>query len=199
MRSVRHSALIGLFAVMALAGCSTQPGVAKDDFDIAALLVTASEADSAGGWVVSPDEGPVGGKSGDCTGAPYAWPDLREIAHASQFLDRTDETIAVVVKQVDGDAAANVQALRGALAPCAPASGEVEHGAMINPIGDDSFAYQSAGRDGGGDFTTSNMLVACGDLVLETISVSYSNQLDQAALESVVSPALDRLSAAGGC
>lgn len=151
------------------------------------------------GWTITPDDGPVDGKTDDCTGAPYDWPDLQTLDHASQFLDRPDETVALVVKRVDGQASESVEALRGALAPCAPQSGAVPNGAMITLVGDDSFAYQSRSSDDLGDFTFSNMLVSCEDLILEVSLLSYSSELDQAGLEELVSPSIERLTEAGGC
>lgn len=171
---------------------------AGGDAELAAILLTDSEAGSAG-WTAAADEGPVDGSTTDCTGAPFDWPDLETVAHASQFLNRPDESVALVVKRLDGDAAANIEALRQALAPCAPESGEVLHGAMITPVGDDSFAYQSLASDDQGDYVFSSMLIACGDLSLETLSISYTNELDQEELEELVAPAIERLLDAGGC
>lgn len=198
----RASAVAGSVLLLALTGCgpsATPDPVATDHAELVALLLSPAEAESLGGWVVTPDDGPVDGDSKDCTGAAYDWPDLPIVDHASQFLDRTDEMVGIVVKRLDGDAVANVEALRGALAPCTPESGELPHGAMIEPVGDDSFAYQSVGTDDQGDYVFSNMLVACDDLVLEVLSISYSNVLDQAGLEDVVAPAVGRVLDAGRC
>jgi hypothetical protein len=192
-------ALVALVA-LTITGCAA-PAVtvsAVGDAELAAILVTDNEAGSAG-WTAADDEGPVDGSTTDCTGAPFDWPDLETVAFPSQFLNRPDESVALVVKHLDGDTAANVEALRQALAPCAPSSGGLLHGAMITPVGDDSFAYQSLASDDQGDYVLSNMLIACGNLSLEVLSISYSNQLDQSELEDVVAPAVDRLLEAGGC
>lgn len=183
--------------MIGLSGCSATGGdIAGGDADIIPFMLTPEEAI---GWSITADHGPVDGDSPDCTGAPYDWPDLTIIANASQFLDRRDETVGVVLKRLDGDASVQVEALRGALAPCAPASGEVKNGAMIKVVGDDSFAYQSVGSDESGNFAFSNMLVACGDLILETTVISYSSELDQAGLERLVAPVVGRMSADQGC
>jgi hypothetical protein len=159
-------------------------------------VLTESEAP---GWVVSVDEGAVDGDSPDCTGAPYEWPNLSTVAHASQFLDRADETVNVVVKRLSGRAAQNVEALRGALEPCAPGGQPSQNGAMIELVGDDSFAYQVNASDVDGDYVFSNMLVACGDLLLEVSSISYSREIDQAELEALVAPVVRRMTDAEQC
>ncbi|MCA0217982.1 MAG: hypothetical protein LCH43_11595 [Actinobacteria bacterium] len=88
-----------------------------------------------------------------------------------------------------------MEALRQALAPCAPTSGPVkEHGGMIDLLGDDSFTYQSSGSDDLGDLAFSNMLVACGDLMLEVSSKSYTSQLNQSELEQLFAPLVTRMS-----
>jgi len=108
--------------------------------------------------------------------------------------------VSVLVKRYDRAAAVNVEALREALAPCAPATAPVKrHGAMIDTVGDDSFTYQTSSSDDLGDFTFSNMLVACGDLMLEVSSMSYISQLDQAELEELVAPVVQRMSEDQGC
>ena len=180
-----------------LAGCTGVPAHVSDaEVPVANLLLTAAEAD---GWEVTPDSGDVDGDSPDCTGAPFAWPALETVDHASQFLDRTDEVIAVVVKRLDGPGALQVDGLRGTLAPCAPSSGELEHGAIITPSGDDSFAYQAMDADDRGELTFSNMLVACGDLLVEALTRSYNSELDQEELEQLLSPVIHRIEADQGC
>ena len=151
------------------------------------------------GWTVTADEGPVDGDTPDCTGAPYEWPPNDTVAHASQFLDRRDESVSLVLKRTDRDGALNIEALRGALAPCTAAGQESRHGAMIKDIGDDSFAYQVRGEDAHGDFTILNMLISCGDLIVEAVAQTYSNELAQTELETLVTPVVNRMSAAGDC
>ncbi|MBN9177208.1 MAG: hypothetical protein J0I43_07560 [Microbacterium sp.] len=160
------------------------------------LMVTVSEAP---GWTVTADHGDVGGESSDCTGAPFAWPDTTIVAHASQFLDREGESVAVVLKRFDGAAAPSVDAVRRSVAPCALGQLPRRNGSMIEAIGEDSFAYQAAGTDDAGSWVMSNMVAACGDLLLETITMSSTNQLDQAELESLVSGVAERMSADQGC
>jgi hypothetical protein len=114
-------------------------------------------------------------------------------------LDLKKDSIAVIVKQLNRQAAANVQALREALAPCAPASGPRLHGAMIHPVGDDSFAYQANGEDSGGKYVLDDTLIACGRYEMEAIRISYSKKPDQAGVESVLSSAVNRMLKAGHC
>jgi len=70
---------------------------------------------------------------------------------------------------------------------------------MIEPVGSDSFAYQTRGDGEGGEFGFSNILVACGPLVLEAQSISYSDELDQEELEELIAPVVDRMVAAEPC
>lgn len=180
-----------------LSGCvSAATDPSGGDPELTGMLLSDSEA---GPWLLSPDNGPVDGETPDCTGAPYDWPDLGTLAYASQFIDRPDESIALILKRFDGEASVNVEALRGALEPCTPPSGAIRHGAMIDPVGDDSFAYQSAGQSDQGDYSFSNMLVACGDLLAEASAISYTGKLDQAELESLLTPVLTRMFRDQGC
>lgn len=166
---------------------------------MSALLVSNHEA-SSHGWTASPDNGPVDADSTDCTGAAYAWPKIKTIAHASQFLDASDsDEIFVVAKKYDGRAAQNVVALRGALAPCTPPSGAREHGAIISRWGDDSFAYQSKGKDDTGAFVLDDTVVACGDYELEAEWTSYSQSVSQSKLEALLAPAVERMLKVGNC
>ena len=139
--SVRNlSVLAGTMVLLTLTACAPSlSDLAGGDPEMRSLMLSSADAD---GWLVSPDDGPVDGGTPDCTGAPYDWPDMTVEAHAAQFLDRPNESISVVMKRYDGAAAVNVEALRQALAPCAPTSGPVrEHGAMIDLLGDDSLSY----------------------------------------------------------
>lgn len=181
-----------------LAGCApaADSQTAGGDPDLVPLLLDGAEA---GGWLVTPDDGPSGGVSGDCTGAPFAWADTRVLATAAEFLDRPDESIALILERLDGTASDRLDQVRLALAPCTPPSMTELHGAMIHPVADDSFAYQSAGTDATGDFTFSDLLIACGSLLLEGMSQSYSGQLAQAEFEDLVEPVVDRLVATGEC
>jgi hypothetical protein len=43
------------------------------------------------------------------------------------------------------------------------------------------------------------MLVACGDLILEVSSISYSREIDQAELEALVAPVVRRMTDAEQC
>jgi hypothetical protein len=70
---------------------------------------------------------------------------------------------------------------------------------MIELVGDDSFAYQVNASDVDGDYLFSNMLVACGNLLLEASSISYSRELDQAELEALVAPVVRRMTDAEQC
>jgi len=152
-----------------------------------------------GGWTITPDDGPLGGSTTDCKGEDYDWPDLEILAGGSQFLDREGESVALVVEKVDGDAADDVEALRGALDPCSPASTTAEHGAMITPVGEDSFAYQTPGDDGLADYLSYTMVIACGPYHLEALAYDYSEQFDQQQFEDLIAPALERVLDAGDC
>ena len=186
-----------LVLVLGISGCASTGGdIAGGDAELIQLMLSPAEAS---GWSITPDDGPVDGDSPDCTGAPYVWPDLTTVAHASQFLSHRDETVSVVLKRLDDAAATQVEALRGALAPCARSSSESAHGAMINLVGDDSFAYQTSGSDDLGEYAFSNMLVACGDVMLEVSTISYSFKLNHAALEDLVSPIMKRIDIDEGC
>lgn len=184
--------------VLSLTACvGAQPEELGHNDELERMLITSAEAL---GWDITPDDGPVDGKSGDCTGAAYDWPDTRTLDHASQFLDRPDETVAVLIRRVDGDASGEIEALRGALAPCAPSTGEtLQHGAIITERGDDSFAYQTPGTDDRGNFLFTNMLISCADLLVEVLAQSYPQQLDQEGLEELISPVVQRVEVAGGC
>ena len=200
MRIQRPFALAAVLS-LTLAGCTSAGSdeVAGGDAEMIDFMLTG---DDAPGWIITPDEGEVDGPSPDCTGAPYEWPEITMTAYASQFLDRPDESVSVLLKRLDGEAALRVDALRGALAPCAPSGGISYNGAMIDLVGDDSFAYQTNATDDLGDYLFSNMVIACGDLILEVSSISsisYSRELDQAALESLASPVVERLVADQGC
>ena len=70
---------------------------------------------------------------------------------------------------------------------------------MIGLVGDDSFAYQTRGNDERGDFTFANMLISCGGLILEALTQTYTGELDQAGLESLVAPVVARMNDAEGC
>lgn len=199
---MRHAWVIATASLVAVAltGCVAVSPAQEEKAELTAMLVQPAEAESLGGWAITPDDGPVDGESTDCTGAPYDWPDINTLAHASEFLDREMESIALLIKRQDADTAANVEALRGALAPCSPSTGGArKYGAVIEPVGDDSFAYQSLGSDDMGDYTFSNMLIACGDLILEVFATTYSGDLDQAELEELVSPSVERMQDAADC
>ena len=200
MRKVAHLTLASIAAALLLVGCAA-PGDAPHNADNPeAMLVTRAEAAAHGGWSVSRDDGPVDGDSKDCTGAPYKWPRQKTLAHASQLLDgASDESIAIIVKRLDSSAAINLKALRGAIAPCVPATGVKLHGAMIHALGDDSFAYQSRGQDDNGTYVLDDTLVACGKYEMEAIWISYSQTFDQAGLESLLLPAVKRMIKAGHC
>jgi hypothetical protein len=191
---------LAIAALLALAGCGAPvAGVgafAGGDAEMIDFMLTVAEAD---GWAVTPDEGPVEGNTPDCTGAAYDWPDISMLGYASQFLDREDETVSLVLKRLDGEAALRVDAVRGALEPCAPSGGVEFNGAMIDVSGDDAFAYQTRGSDDLGDFMFSNMVIACGDLILEVSSYSYSLRIDQARLEALAAPVVDRMIEDEGC
>jgi len=197
MRSSVTFIAIGAIVTAMVSGCV---GAATDraggDPSLTVMMLSDAEAEA---WLLSPDDGPVDGETPDCTGAPYDWPDLTTVAFASQFLDRRDETVGLILKRFDGAAEVMIEALRGALEPCAPASGAILHGAMIDPVGDDSFAYQSTGQGDQGEFSFSNMLVACGDLLAEASAISYSDELDQSELEELLEPVLSRMFSDQGC
>jgi hypothetical protein len=184
---------------VALVGCGGSRTSNQTAAADAELLDVILSADEAPGWTITPDEGAVDGDTPDCTGAPYTWPDISTTAHASQFLDRADETVGLVLKRLSGRAAQSVEALRGALEPCAPEGHPSLHGAMIDVVGDDSFAYQVNASDVDGDYLFSNMVISCGELILEASSISYSGRLDQAELEALVAPVVARMTAAEQC
>jgi len=192
---IQISFVVSAIALLSVVLVSCSSGRSQDKradaaSDVSTFLLTESESP---GWTITPDEGEVSGDSPDCTGAPFDWPDSAIAARASQFLDRPDETVAVVLKRLDAHAAVHVDAVRRAMQPCFASAGLSSHGAMIARSGDDSFAYQAGGSDESGDYQFSNMVIACGDLLLETMSISYSNRLDQAAIESLVAPVVARL------
>jgi len=202
MRHVTIAVSVALVTTVLLAGC-VPSGSGTRAPGIKAMLVSNGEA-SSHGWTASPDNGPVDGDSPDCTGAPFAWPKITSVAHASQFLDSTDsdsdsDSIFVVAKKYDGQASPNVKALRRALAPCAPRSGAIEHGAIITVRGDDSFAYQSKGKDDTGAYVLDDTVFACGDYELEAEWISYSQSVSQSKLEDLLAPALSRMLKAGNC
>lgn len=200
MRQLGFAITVALASAVLLAGCAPSAPSGKGS-GISTLLVSNEEA-SSHGWTASPDNGPVDGDSPDCTGAPYAWPKIKTIAHASQFLDASDsdsDSIFVVAKKYDGRTAQNVVALRGALAPCAPPSGAREHGAIITRWGDDSFAYQSKGKDDTGAFVFDDTVIACGDYELEAEWTSYSHSVSQGKLEALLAPAVKRMLKLGSC
>ena len=183
-----------------LAGCAPSAGGTSAS-RISTLLVSSEEARTHG-WTASPDNGPVDGDSPDCTGAPFAWPKIKSVAHASQFLDSSDsdsDSVFVVAKEYDGPASPNIKALRRAIAPCAPPSGALEHGAIITRWGDDSFAYQSKGKDDTGSYVLDDTVIACGDYELEAEWISYSHSVSQSKLEDLLAPAVKRMLKAGNC
>lgn len=189
---------LALMSAAVLAGCTASGGGAKSS-GISALLVSDEEAKSHG-WTATPDSGPVDGDSTDCTGAPFAWPKVKTTDHASQFLDSSDsDSIFVVVKEFDNPAAPNIKAVRVALAPCAPPSGARQHGAIITIRGDDSFAYQSKGKDDTGAYALDDTVIACGNYELEAIWTSYSLSVSQSKLEHLLAPAVTRMMNAGNC
>ena len=193
------AAASALIAGLLLAGC-TPTGAAPQAGDPASMLVSQAEASAHGGWTVSAANGPVDGDTSDCTGAPYDWPHIKTEAHASQFLHKgTDDSISVIIKRLNGKADLNIKAVRAAVAPCAPSSGARRYGAMIKPVGDDSFAYQSEGEDESGRFVLDDTLVACGSFEMEAVCISYSQTFDQAGLESLLSSAITRMLKAGNC
>ena len=198
MRIQGSRLVIVMLLALGLSGCAalSEDPVAGGDEELIEFMLAPSEAPE---WVFTPDEGPVEGGSPDCTGAPYEWPDIAMRAYASQFLDRRDETVAVLLKRLDGAASVHIEAARGALEPCAPSSGAVEHGAMVEKVGDDSFAYQTRGEDEFGEFFYSNMVISCGDLLLELSSFDYSLELDQAGLERLVAPVVGRMRSDQDC
>lgn len=199
MRKVGFAVALVAMTGLLLSGCA--PRAAAKSTAPASMLVSHSEASAHGGWTVTADTGPVDGDSPDCTGKPYTWPKLKLVAHASQFLDKgDDDSIAVIVKQRNGRTVADVKALRASLKPCAPASGARLHGAMIHPMGDDSFAYQAYGQDEMGKYVLDDTLIACGSYEMEAIRITYSStKPDQAGIESVLSSAIQRMLKAGHC
>lgn len=198
MRIRVASLVVGALLTTTIVGCApaADSATAAGDPELVAMLLNGSDA---GGWLVSPDEGEVGGVSGDCTGAPFAWVDLRVEAVAAEFLDRPDESISLTLKRMDADASIVIDQVREALDPCTPEGTAREHGAMIDPVASDSFAYQTRGDGADGEFGFSNILIACGPLLLEGQSMSFSDELDQAELEALVAPVVERMIAAEAC
>jgi len=199
MRNLGLLAAVAILTGAICSGCAPSPGAKATLLE--SMLVSPSEASAHGGWTVTAGTGPVDGDSADCSGKPFSWPKVKLIAHASQFLDEgDDDSIAVIVKQLDGAAAADVTALRAALKPCAPTAGVRLHGAMLQPVGEDSFAYQSMGTDDTGEYTLDDTLIACGHYEMEAIRITYSSgRPDQAGVESVLHSAIRRMLKAGHC
>lgn len=188
-----------LIAGLLLAGC-TPGGAAPEAGDPASMLVSQSEASAHGGWTVTAANGPAHGDTSNCTGAPFDWPHIKTEAHASQFLHKgTGDSISVIIKRLNGKADLNIKAARAAVAPCSPSPGAGRYGAMIKPVGDDSFAYQSEGEDESGRFVLDDTLVGCGSFEMEAVCISYSHTFDQAGLESLLSLAITRMLKAGNC